>query len=105
MSPRQQSPLLGQYRTWFEHGIIAAAIPALATWYTGDLAAGFVVSFFTTMVFIIREGKHYRDHVKAGDWTTPEPTTGITPQQDQLGDLVGPISVLMTYSGLVAALL
>jgi len=95
----------GQWLTWYQHAAIAALIPALGVSFTGSLAAALPLAIATFAVFWVRELRDERRHKDAGDWTTPEASTGVTPESDMRGDMVGPWSVLLCYFLLTVAIL
>lgn len=86
----------GQVLTWFQHAIISALIPpAIAA-----LTAPWVMAPASVTVLIYfwgRELTNRADHIRAGNWETPEPGTGITPRIDMWGDLVGPATAAVAY--------
>lgn len=87
----------GQVRTWFEHALLAVLVPFLA----GTVLGASAVVPVASLVFIGfwgRELRNRRDHIRAGDWDSPEAGTGVTPRVDMWGDLVGPLTALCAYT-------
>lgn len=64
--------------------------------FSGLWAAVLMSGFFAAYFVLIREARDERAHKERGDWDTPS-AQGVTPRIDQWGDLIGPVTVFVTF--------
>lgn len=82
--------------TWYGHGIIAAAVPPIGSYFVadGDLYVTLIISLAILVAYMIREARDQARKIGEGSWS-------VEWKLDRAGDLIGPWAVtvkcLMDY--------
>ena len=87
-------------RTWIAHGLVslggatAAGVVGAVLWEAGPLAHAIGATVMLGY-FFAKEMSDELKHQATGQWRKPK-WQGVTPEVDQVGDLVGPVFVFAT---------
>lgn len=86
-----------QTTTWITHAIATAFVPfVLGIVFQSLLLSTLVATILAGYFVFVREPADEAKHRAIGNYDVPD-AQGITPRIDQWGDVLGPISVAVTY--------
>ena len=91
-----------QFTTWAGHLFLALTIPALVSFVIDPIDRLFMASWISTavlVIFMLREWRDMKLHDADGEWDEHHHMDeyGVVAKVDMVGDLLGPVSVTVTY--------